>query len=209
MTDSISGPAYRIITPRLVIRCWQPRDAALLKEAVDASKEHLIRFMPWAQNEPTSLEEKIAKMRSFRGHFDLGQDYIYGIFNPDETRVLGGTGLHLRSGTDVREIGYWIHKDFIRQGLATETSAALTRVAFEVDGVRRVEIHMVVENVASMAVPRKLGFTHEATLRQHSLLADGLYHDSMIWSIFRGEYLASPCAHAQVEAYDAFNRRLL
>ena len=50
------------------------------------------------------------------------------------------------------------------QGLATEVSAALTRVAFEIDQVDRVEIHCEPQNVRSAAVPRKLGYQHEATL---------------------------------------------
>lgn len=132
-----------------------------------------------------------------------------GIFTPDETRIVGGTGLHTRVGPDAREIGYWIHKDFTHQGFATEVSAALTKVAFEIEGMRRVEIHCAVENQFSAAVPQKLGYTHEATLRQRVLLADGVYHDSMIWSMLRDDYDTSLCAKAEIEAYDAMRRRIL
>ena len=31
-------PPYRIVTPRLVMRCWHPADAPLLKAAIDANK---------------------------------------------------------------------------------------------------------------------------------------------------------------------------
>ena len=37
---------YRIETGRLVLRCYEPDDAPLLKEAVDASIEHLLPWMP-------------------------------------------------------------------------------------------------------------------------------------------------------------------
>ena len=46
------GPAYRIHTQRLVLRCWQPTDAPLLKAAIDANLEHLRPWLPWAQYEP-------------------------------------------------------------------------------------------------------------------------------------------------------------
>jgi hypothetical protein len=39
-------------------------------------------------------------LRGFRGRFDLGQDFAYGIFVPDDSEVLGGTGLHTRAGDD-------------------------------------------------------------------------------------------------------------
>ncbi|TLN26019.1 N-acetyltransferase, partial [bacterium] len=45
---SIPGPAYRVVSDRLVIRCWNPEDAPLLKEALADSVEHLKPFMPWA-----------------------------------------------------------------------------------------------------------------------------------------------------------------
>ena len=209
MTPSIPGPAYRIVTPRLVIRCWQPSDIHLYEKAINESVEHLKTFMPWAGGYPEDIQQGIERLRRFRGMFDLGQDFTYAVFNRDETAVLGGTGLHLRLGQDAREIGYWVHKDWTRQGIATEISATLTRVAFEVDGVERVEIHCAVENAASAAVPRKLGYTHEATLRMRNRLLDGQLHDSMVWSIFRDAYQQSPSAQAQLEAYDAAGRRIL
>ena len=53
------GPAYRVHTQRLVIRCWQPEDAPLLKASIDENLEHLRPQMPWAMNEPTDLQAKI------------------------------------------------------------------------------------------------------------------------------------------------------
>ncbi len=205
----LPGPAYRIVTPRTVIRCWQPADAALLKEAVDASIEHLLPWMPWANDEPTDLTAKIARLRTFRGKFDLGQDFVYGIFDREETRVLGGTGLHTRLGAGAREIGYWIRADAINRGLATEVSAALTKVAFEVDHVRRVEIHCAPGNVRSAAVPAKLGYRHEATLRERVDRGGETPGDVMIWSIFADQYPAGPAAAVEIIAFDAADRQIL
>ena len=158
------GPAYRIVTERLVIRCYHPADAPLVKKAVDESLDHLLPWMPWAQEEPTTLQTKIERIRKFRANFDLGRDFLYGIFDRDETRLLGSTGLHCNVGENAREIGYWIHKDFVNRGLATESTAALTRVGFEIDRVDRIEIHHGPENASSAAIPRKLGYTREATI---------------------------------------------
>lgn len=202
------GPAYRIVTPQLVLRCYNPADAPLLAASITESLEHLLPWMPWAAAEPEPLQTKIERLRRFRANFDLGQDYIYGIFNPQENRLLGGTGLHTRIGNNALEIGYWIHKDYIGRGYATETSAALAKVAFEVNQVERVEIHCAVENVRSAAVPRKLGFQHEATLKNRCF-ANGRNCDQMVWSIFAEEYPTSPVAQLEIAAYDAAERRIL
>jgi RimJ/RimL family protein N-acetyltransferase len=208
-TKKIPGPAYRIVTRRLVIRCYNPADAPLMKASIDESLEHLRPWMPWASGEPQELQAKIEGLRRFRGQFDLGQNFVYGVFDLQETRLLGGAGLHPRVEGNALEIGYWIHKDFINQGFATEVSAALTKVAFEVNGVERMEIHCDPENARSAAIPRKLGYTHEATLRRRTTPAPATTGDSMIWTLFAEDYPSTPSATAAIQAYDAINRQIL
>lgn len=203
------GPAYRIQTKRLVLRCWSPSDAPLVKAAIDASLDHLRAWIPWAMNEPTDLQAKVEQLRRYRGNFDLDRDYVYGIFNRDESKVLGGTGLRTRAGEGALEISYWIHVEHINQGLATEAASALTKVAFEVNGVRRVEIHCDPENVRSSEVPRKLGFVHEATLRRRRVTPKGKLRDTMIWTLLDDEYPASEASRVGVAAYDVMGRRIL
>ena len=205
----MSGPAYRVETARLVLRCWRPDDAALLGQAVTESLDHLRPWMPFAANEPIDLPARVELLRTFRGKFDLGEDFIYAIFDRGESRVLGSTGLHLRSGPTTREIGYWIHADHVGQGLATEAAGALTRVAIEIDGVARVEIRCDPANAASARVPAKLGFRHEATLRRILTGSDGSPRDAMIWALLPDEYPASPAAAIELAAFDAAGGRLL
>ena len=209
MSAMKKGPAYRVETERLVIRCWQPQDAALGKEAIDASREHLREWMPWADTEPEPLAVTIKRLRQFRAMFDLDKDYVYAVFNKDENQVVGGSGLHTRLGENAREIGYWIHVGHINRGYATEVSSALTKVAFEIDGMDRVEIHCSPRNLASTAVPRKIGFVHEATLRRRGPIKDGQPVDSMIWSMHADDYPASLPAHARIEAFDVSGNSLL
>lgn len=203
-----SNPAYRIETKRLVIRCYNPSDASLLAESVTENLEHLRPWMPWVHNEPEPIEEKIQRLKLFRGSFDLGQNFTYGIFNPEETKLIGGTGLHTRLGENELEIGYWIHKDYINQGLVTESTAALVKVAFEIIQIHRLEIHCDPENFASAAIPRKLGFTHEGTLRAKTRFLDG-WSDSMIWGLLESEYPDSPSSKAEIAAFDANGRQVL
>ena len=200
-------PPYRIVTERLVLRCWEPRDAPLLKEAVDSSIDHLLPWMPWAVHEPQSLEEKVSLLRQFRGNFDLGQDFVYGMFTPDEQQAVGGTGLHTRIGDDALEIGYWIRASRAGEGLATESTAALTRVAFELTDVDRIEIRCEPDNERSRAIPRKLGYTEEATLRRR--LRNPEPRDVVVYSLFRDDFASSPAASVGLEAYDAAGTRVL
>jgi RimJ/RimL family protein N-acetyltransferase len=197
----VTTPPYRIVTERLVVRCWEPRDAPLLRAAIDSSLDELRPWMPWAKQEPQTLEEKVILLRRFRGRFDLGEDFTYGIFSADEREVVGGTGLHSRVGHDAFEIGYWIRTSHVGQGLATESTAALTRVALELCGVDRVEIRIDPANERSRAIPRRLGFTEEATLRRRLRYPDP--RDVILYTLFAADYPASAAAAAAIEAYDA------
>jgi RimJ/RimL family protein N-acetyltransferase len=205
----VVDPPYTIRTERLLLRCWDPADAANLKDAVDSSLDHLGPWMPWAREEPQPLEQKIALLRRFRGHFDLGQDFVYGAFTKDGSEVVGGTGLHTRVGEGALEIGYWIRKSRIGAGLATELSAALTKVAFEVCEVDRVEIRVDPANERSTAIPHKLGYQQEALLRRRLPDGDGERRDVIVFTIFRDGYVGSPSAAASVEAFDAAGARVL
>ena len=172
-------PAYRIETERTVLRCWQPQDAALLSAAVEASLEHLREWMPWAMTEPKSLEDRVGYLRKMRAAFDRDEEYVYGVFSPDESAVIGGTGLHKRGEGNCLEIGYWIHADYINRGLATEISAALTKVAFILHGVDWIEIRCDPRNVRSASVPHKLGYTHDTTLRKRRTTVQGKIEGTM------------------------------
>jgi RimJ/RimL family protein N-acetyltransferase len=199
MPENFFSPAYRIETERLVIRCWNPQDAP--SAAAVQSILNTCVFYALVNSEPTTLETKIERLRVFRAAFDRDENYTYAIFDREDRRVLGGTGLHPRVGAGAIEIGYWIHKDFIGQGLASETAAALTKVAFEIHQLRRVEIHCAPENVRSAAVPCKLGFTHEATLANAFRTRRNLnrYHDLV--AVCRRLSADALCAGA-FETYD-------
>lgn len=201
--------AYRIETERLVLRCWEPGDAATMKDAVDSSLEALLPWMPWAEDEPESVAEKVERIRGFRGRFDLDEDFTYGIFERDEARALGGTGLHTRAGVGAREIGYWLRPDVHRRGYMTEAVGALVRVAFEVLGMERLEIRCAPDNEASAGVARSAGFRHEATLRKRFRYPAGGPYDELLFTLFADELAGSPSAAVECRAFDVVGERLL
>lgn len=204
-----AGPAYRIETARTCIRCWDTADATLLKAALDANIPYLRKWLAWVAEQPEPLETRISWIRKARSAFDLDQDFPYAVFTPDGGELIGGTGLHTRQGAGAREIGYWIQEKHAGRGLATEVSAALTRVAFEVDHVRRVHIHCAPANTASARVAEKLGFRLEGTLRRRIPDAGGEPSDMMVWTMFAEDYPGSIPARAVVRAFDAAGRLLI
>jgi len=142
----------------------------------------------------------------FRGQFDLGLDYAFGIFDRKEKELIGSTGLHTRIGKNAREIGYWIGVDHIGKGYATEAVGALVRVAFDIERLFRIEIRCAPDNIRSQHVPEKLGFRMEGIIKRS--LNDSIV-DTMIWALEKKDYEQYPIRHKPLKAFDMVGRPIL
>ena len=198
--------AYRILTERLVLRCWSPEDAPVLREALDACDAHLRPMIPFMKAEPRSLQQTAEWLRGHRAAFDLRQMYRYAVFDKQEQNLLGENMLLARVAPGGLEIGYWTHKDAIGKGIATEATCAMIRVAFEIEKVERLEIMCAPENAASASIPARLGFTHEATLKKRARDSEGGTRDLMVWSLFAEDYPATPAIGVAFRAFDCMGK---
>ena len=201
---------YKIVTDRLLIRCYVPGDAKKLQTAINGSLEHLRPWIPWAQDEPQEIDWMAKFIRKFRGQFDLGQDAVYGIFNKEETELIGGTGLHDRVGPDAREIGYWINVDHINKGYASEAVCALVKIGFEIEGLSSLEIHCAADNIRSNNIPRKLGFEHANSPKDQATdtVPQSGFRAMMIWTLSAAQYASSPIRDTKLKAYDFLDREI-
>lgn len=196
------GPAYRIETERLILRCWDPADAAEAHEVIHASLEELRPWIPWAKEYPKSLDDQVRVLRGWRARFDLDQDYIYAIRSKGDDRLLGGVGLHTRLGPRALELGYWLRTDAYRQGYITEAAAAAVRVGFEIVGAAHIEIRCDPRNVRSGAVAARLNFRMDGVLRRRASDVGDRLGDLQVWSLFADEFPGSPVVRVPIRAYD-------
>jgi RimJ/RimL family protein N-acetyltransferase len=176
----------RITVGDLIVRPWRADDAEELSVAIEASLDELRPWMPWAADEPRTLAEREAWIEA------SGAD-VLGILAADDRTALGGTGLHRRVGEGGIEIGYWVRSGHTGKGIATCVAAALTRYAFSLPDIDRVEIHCDQANGASAAVPRKLGFTL-ISVEPDGIAAPGETGQSMTWRLTREQLPASSVA---------------
>ncbi|WP_224248760.1 GNAT family N-acetyltransferase [Hyalangium gracile] len=205
-TPTVAHPPYLLRTPRLLLRCLQPEDAARRKEAVDSSGEHLDLFFPPSPEGRPSLDSHAAQIRRFRGNFDLDQDRIYGAFDPESGRMLGENYLLKRAGIAALEVGYWLRRDAGGQGIATEMASAMVKTAFEFDKVLRMDLMCSPSNERSAAMARRLGFTFEGRLRDRQLAAHHVRGDILCFTLLSTEYPRTPASQLQLEAFDFLGR---
>lgn len=159
------------------------------------------------KDEPRALAETVNWLREIRAMFDRSEHFRFGVFLKDGTLV-GENMLLQRVGPDAFEIGYLTLLGFEGKGFASEASSAMVRLAFEHYGARRLEIHHAAMNEASAGIPRRLGFAHEATLREHFDDTEGTPHDAWIWCLHRVDYPGTPSAALEMDLFDAMDEEI-
>ena len=180
----------RIVTARCIVRRPLPGDGPLLHDAVLASFDSLQPWIPWAKELPTPQRSE-ADCRRLSARFGLRDDLTMFVFertdDGSEGALLGGSGLHRIDWLVGKfEIGYWLHLEHRGRGLMAEVVRAMTRMAFDTLGARRVEIRMDDLNEPSWRVAERAGFTLEGVLRQDSLSPTGLPRDTRVYARVRG-----------------------
>lgn len=203
----MNAVAYRVKTPRLMLRCWQPQDAPERRALIDSSDAQLRPFIPWMRDEPLSLSETAQRLRAYRADFDSDRAWRFAVLR--NTRLIGDVGLFPRVGPDALEVGYLLGSAYTGHGYATEAVSALIRVAFELAKVDRVEIRCDPRNDASIRLANRLNFSHEATLPRRHLDEHNNHIDLMIWAFYRQAYTGSRIAAQPVLAVDAVGVVLL
>ncbi|WP_321500619.1 GNAT family protein [Breoghania sp.] len=89
------------------------------------------------------------------------------------------------------EIGYtWYHPTFWGGPTNPECKLLLMTHAFEGCGYERVQLKTDARNLHSQAAMTKMGATCEGTLRHHKVRSDGLWRDSVFFSVLAQEWPA-------------------
>lgn len=143
-----------IETPRLIIRTPVMEDAPMIADAMNEVWHSLQLWMSWSYdgaNEIESIKENfIAKAEH--------EKYLIGVCRNTGKFVIS-TGMTPRADSPGQcETGYWVAKDFLGKGYATEATNAAIRYGFEKGGTQSVYISHYEGNEPSRRVIEKLNF---------------------------------------------------
>ena len=179
-------------TERLTLRLPKVGDAAPLNAAIVSSHPALSEWMDWAVK-PQTLEETAEfihrSLEGWAGETELNLLMV----ERSSDEIVGATGYPRLDWTVHRfEIGYWCRSDRTGKGLVSEAAWALARHAFETLGAHRVEVRMDDRNRRSWAVAERLGFRHEATLRNDVRVPDGSLRDTRVYGAVSLSELMKP-----------------
>jgi ribosomal-protein-serine acetyltransferase len=154
-------------TARLTLRRPEPGDGEELNAAIRETHQDLHEWMPWAVRRPPVAETE-EFVRKAHAKFVGREDLLFLIFLKGMRTIVGGTGLHrIDWRVPSFEIGSWCRKHLQGQGYITEAAGGLADFAERELGARRLVITCDAQNERSAAIPPRIGFVREATLRNH------------------------------------------
>jgi ribosomal-protein-serine acetyltransferase len=146
------------------LRLLEESDAEELFALVDANRAHLEPWMPWVPDE-RSAEDVLPFIRLTRKQI-ADNDGLQTAIVDGEGDIVGMVGVH---GVDWRNrktsIGYWLAHDHQGRGTMTHAVRAFVDHAFGTWKLNRVTIEAATDNARSRAIPERLGFVEEGTLR--------------------------------------------
>ena len=171
-------------TGRLVLRAFDPNDAVDVYAYAQSDK--VGPMAGWAPHK--SLEESRAMVDGFIAAGD-----VWAVVEKKTGHVIGTVSLRpdkKRRAEGCLQMGYALGERYWGQGFATEACSEVLRYAFDELACPVLSVNHFPQNQKSRRVIKKLGFTCEGTLRRTTLLYDGTYADSIVYSLFKEEYEA-------------------
>ncbi|MBD3880619.1 GNAT family N-acetyltransferase [Phormidium tenue FACHB-886] len=166
-------------TEHLLLRATVPSDAeALFRVFADPA---VIRYHDLEP--PTQPEQMQRLIQRWTDRFKSGQGIRWGIVRQGDRMPIGSCGYSYRTPFRA-EIGYELAQAYWRQGIMSEALKAMLQYGFETLDLRRIEAMVMLDNVASAGLLKKLGFVEEGILRQYGFWK-GEFHDLRLFARVR------------------------
>ena len=169
----------------LDLRLLEERHAPEVFALVDQDRGYLREWLPWV-DATRALDDSLSFIRSSLEQFASNNGFAAGIWSGG--RFAGVVGTHKIDWLNRKvEIGYWLGRAFQGRGIVTDACRAVVTHALGELELNRVGILCAAGNTRSSAVPRRLGFTLEGTLRQGQCLQGG-YHDLLVFGMLQRDW---------------------
>jgi RimJ/RimL family protein N-acetyltransferase len=114
-----------------------------------------------------------------------GDALALAVIDTDDDALLASIDLRIR-GEGRGEFGYVVASWARRRGVGTRALRLFSGYAFDQLGLARLELLVQPDNLPSLALAHRAGFTREGVLRMHSLVREGR-RDMVMLSLLPGE----------------------
>ncbi|MDN4525196.1 GNAT family N-acetyltransferase [Fictibacillus fluitans] len=158
------------VDEEISIKLLEKRDAQLLFQLTEHSRDHLRNWLGWVDYSRT-LKDTKAFIKLANQKYADSTDLVTMIWY--RGIPAGSLALYdIKWNNYSANIGYWLGKDFEGKGIMTRSCGAMVDYSFGTLGLNRLELKAALENKRSRSVAERLGFKQEGELRQAEWLYD-------------------------------------
>jgi len=188
----------RQLTERIRISLSVPQYAEEIFALTERNRAFLRQWLPWL-DKTMAIEDTRSFLNSQLHGFAAGECLHVTIFH--DNVLVGVAGFNLIDHTHgIAYIGYWLGEEFNGHGIMTAVVRELIMIGREFYPLQKIEIRCATGNSRSRAIPERLGFTHEGTLRCAERVYYKLY-DHEVYGL-----LLNPQAHLAGAIIEASER---
>ena len=175
------------VSPELQIRQIEDRDAAALFHMTERNRAHFRAWLPWVDH-TKSIEDTRTFITGAIAQFQSNRGPNCAIWHGRE--IVGSLGCHpIDWANRSCSIGYCLDERHLGKGIVSQCCAALVDYLFREMKLHRVVIQCGTGNHRSCAIPKRLGFTCEGTLREAEWVNDR-WVDLLVWSMLAQDWRA-------------------
>jgi len=150
---------------KIAIRKFENNDVLKFYEAVAESVGHLSFWFPWCKD-TYSVSEAEFWVKSSKEAWESGVEYRFVIENLESGEIIGSVGINqIVKAHKIGNLGYWTRKSYLNRGVCQKAASLAIEYAFRELGFQRIEIHVLVENYASIRVAERIGAIYEGEQR--------------------------------------------
>jgi ribosomal-protein-serine acetyltransferase len=171
------------------LRLLEERHASHVFSTVNVERAYLRQWLPWVDS-TVREDDSLVFIRASLEQFASNHGFAAGLWDGPE--FIGVIGMHRINWLNRSvEIGYWIAQDYQGKGIVTEACRAVVTHVFEELDLHRVQIRCATGNTKSCAIPKRLGFVHEGTVREAEQI-NGKYFDLHIFGMLKRNWIPEP-----------------
>jgi ribosomal-protein-serine acetyltransferase len=170
----------RQLTDRIRTGLTIPQYAEELFSLTDRNRTFLRQWLPWL-DETKTIGDTRAFLTQQLHRFADGESLHVTIFY--DGRIAGVAAFNTIHRTNgIGSIGYWLGEEFNGNGIMTTVVRDLIVVGRDSYSLQKIEIRCATANSRSRAIPTRLGFTHEGTLRRAERVY-GQWYDHEVYGL--------------------------
>ncbi len=172
------------VDPDISLHLIQEEHHHIIFKLLEDNRDHLREHMGEFDKTRDDIRQRcVNDKQSFAQNGTLSTLIMY------QGQAVGKISLRNHTGGIVSgaEIGYWLAEGFVGKGIITRATKTMTDYAFAHLDVNRVYLGITPQNPRSYAIPERLGFTLEGTIRQNEQL-NGEWIDHRIYTMLKQDW---------------------